>query len=219
MPSLYPLSELPSTSTFRYFQLWKALNQKYGSDPSNLFPLKEGPRISAELTHEESEAIEFLLTELGYAKITETKESVQNIDSSKMTHERTSPQAEPRKLQAQKEIKDSLTAQKGLLESFGVSSPDLSSISSNLSLFEEDAQVKQCDLEEKSTQVEDTSSTVSYNVSKQSTDSKSDKAPPKHLLTVWDYNANYGGELYTVKWESDLLLELCDSVTDQMVSN
>lgn len=219
MPSPYPLSDLPSTSTFRYFQLWKALNQKYGSDPSNLFPLKEGPRISAELTHEESEAIEFLLTELGYAKITETKESVQNIDSSKMTQERTSPQAEPRKLQAQKEIKDSLTAQKGLLESFGVSSPDLSSISSNLSLFEEDAQVKQCDPEEKSTQVEDTSSTVSNNVSKQSTESKSDKAPPKHLLTVWDYNANYGGELYTVKWESDLLLELCDSVTDQMVSN
>eukprot|EP00804_Cyclotella_cryptica_P025141 CCRYP_012992-RD/>CCRYP_012992-RD protein AED:0.10 eAED:0.10 QI:78/0.77/0.8/1/0.88/0.9/10/197/1465 len=207
----------------RYFQLWKALHQKYGSDPSNLFPLKEGPRISAELTHEESEAIEFLLNELGYTKETETKKSAQSTHSSKATQERTSPQAEPRRLQAQKaslikiEIKDSLTAQKGLLESFGVSSPDISTLSSNLSLFEEDVQVNQPDSKEKSTQAEETSSTASNNVLTQPTDPKPDKMPPKHLLTVWDYNANYGGELYTVKWESDLLMELCDSVTDQMI--
>jgi len=40
---------------------------------------------------------------------------------------------------------------------------------------------------------------------------------PRHLSTVWDYHSRYGGELYTVKWESDLLLELCDSVTDMAV--
>lgn len=38
--------------------------------------------------------------------------------------------------------------------------------------------------------------------------------PPKHLKTVWDYQNRYGGELYTVRWESKLLLELCDSVVD-----
>jgi hypothetical protein len=36
----------------------------------------------------------------------------------------------------------------------------------------------------------------------------------KHLGTVWDYHATYGGELYTVRWESDLLEELCLSVID-----
>lgn len=36
----------------------------------------------------------------------------------------------------------------------------------------------------------------------------------KHLSTVWDYHATYGGELYTVRWESDLLEELCLSVID-----
>ena len=40
---------------------------------------------------------------------------------------------------------------------------------------------------------------------------------PRHLNTVWDYTAEYGGELYTVRWESDLLMELCDSVTDMVV--
>jgi hypothetical protein len=36
----------------------------------------------------------------------------------------------------------------------------------------------------------------------------------KHLATVWDYHATYGGELYTVRWESDLIEELCMSVFD-----
>ena len=35
-----------------------------------------------------------------------------------------------------------------------------------------------------------------------------------HLATVWDYHATYGGELYTVRWESDLIEELCMSVID-----
>jgi hypothetical protein len=39
-------------------------------------------------------------------------------------------------------------------------------------------------------------------------------ARPKHLSTVWDYQASYGGELYTVQWENHLLTELCDSVSD-----
>lgn len=125
----------------------------------------------------------------------------------------------PTKLQtAQQEIKDSLTAKKGLLESFGVNGPDISTISSNLSLFEEE-QVKPLDSDDKSTQVETTSSVTSNvnDTKQQAAEQKPDKAPPKHLLTVWDYNANFGGELYTVKWESDLLMELCDSVTDQMI--
>ncbi len=34
---------------------------------------------------------------------------------------------------------------------------------------------------------------------------------------VWDFEGEYGGELLTVRWESDLLIELCDSVTDMAV--
>ena len=51
----------------------------------------------------------------------------------------------------------------------------------------------------------------------QQPDSTEESELPRHLATVWDYSAEYGGELYTVKWESHLLLELCDSVTDMAV--
>lgn len=37
---------------------------------------------------------------------------------------------------------------------------------------------------------------------------------PKHLATVWDFGATYGGELYTVRWESELLKTICDCVMD-----
>mmetsp|Transcript_8760 Transcript_8760/g.17949 ORF Transcript_8760/g.17949 Transcript_8760/m.17949 type:complete len:1081 (+) Transcript_8760:104-3346(+) len=36
---------------------------------------------------------------------------------------------------------------------------------------------------------------------------------PKHVVPVWDFGSQYGGELYSVKWESKLLLELRDCVT------
>ncbi|KAL3913431.1 MAG: hypothetical protein SGARI_000661, partial [Bacillariaceae sp.] len=37
---------------------------------------------------------------------------------------------------------------------------------------------------------------------------------PKHLGTVWDWKATYGGELYHVKWESELLKRICDCFID-----
>jgi hypothetical protein len=45
-------------------------------------------------------------------------------------------------------------------------------------------------------------------------DRSESKDRPKHLATVWSYTETYGGELYTVKWESELMMELCDSVND-----
>jgi hypothetical protein len=38
--------------------------------------------------------------------------------------------------------------------------------------------------------------------------------PPKHLDTVWDWKMTYGGEMYTVKWESELLKRICDCFID-----
>ena len=47
--------------------------------------------------------------------------------------------------------------------------------------------------------------------SQQDQNSKTQKKP---VVSSWDYQMEYGGELLTVKWESDLLVELCDSVAD-----
>ncbi len=46
-------------------------------------------------------------------------------------------------------------------------------------------------------------------------ESKDQSSKPIH--DIWDYKSEYGGELLTLRWESDLLIELCDSVTDMAV--
>lgn len=90
--------------------------------------------------------------------------------------------------------------------------PNGSEIASSLSLFSES--------ETNSIHDNSTHTAGSLNASSNGITPATDQGnppPPKHLLTVWDYHANYGGELYTVQWESALLMELCDSVTDQMI--
>lgn len=201
----------------RYFQLWRALGQKYGRDPSNLFPLKVGPRISAELTHEEGEAVEFLLKELGYSVVrTKSTEKPSNFGAksglgdelrNESIKPRGSPPDEAKKLySAQQMLKESSLRPKKWL-------PNSSDIAYSLSLFSES----------ESNSIHDNSSHTAESLTSASSKGVKPAAeqgtspPPKHLLTVWDYHANYGGELYTVQWESELLMELCDSVTDQMI--
>lgn len=188
----------------RYFQLWRALREKYGRDPSNLFPLEDGPRISAELTHEEGEAVDFLLDELGYLP------NKKNSKGSSARPPKSSPPSEAKRLQSvQQQLKDSSMRPK---ESFGVNIGD---IASSLSLFTES---ETSSINENSTHtVGSAPNTSTSNKDAKPAADAGNKSPPKHLLTVWDYHANYGGELYTVQWESELLMELCDSVTDQMI--
>ena len=114
---------------------------------------------------------------------------------------KSSPPADAKKLQsAQKQLKDSsLRPKKWLPESFSVNGSD---IASTLSLFSES--------DTNSVKDDSTHTTGSVpnapNKSSRPTADLTKTPPPKHLLTVWDYHANYGGELYTVQWESDLLM-------------
>ncbi|KAL7551780.1 hypothetical protein ACHAWF_014971 [Thalassiosira exigua] len=223
----------------RYFQLWRALREKYGRDPSNLFPLEEGPRISADLTHEEGEAVDFLLDELGFFPKKISRDCPNDSTGASARYPpKSSPPSEAKKLQsAQKQLKDSsLKPRKWLPESLAVNSSDIAS--STLSLFSESETTS---IPDNSTHTAGSVPNASNKGSKTADVGK--KSPPKHLLTVWDYHANYGGELYTVsqhikrlfdilklipwchfviafaqvQWESELLMELCDSVTDQMI--
>ena len=119
------------------------------------------------------------------------------------------PPAEAKKLQtAQKQSKESsLQPTKWLPEGF-----TSSEIASTVSFFSE--------LETNSVNDNSTHSANSVPNAQDKTLTKQEAVqnpPPKHLLTVWDYHANYGGEIYNVQWESELLMELCDSVADQMI--
>lgn len=197
----------------RYFLLWKSLREKYGTDPSNLFPLVRGSRITANLTHEEGEAVDYLLGELGYTtrKKNERRKPAEAASVSGTLH--SSPNATPneaRKQSAQQHIKDSsLKPKKSLLETMNA---ELAR-SGPLSLFSEDTN---------STSINDGSTHTVGSMPASSKNAKTNadianNPPPKHLLTVWDWQAIFGGELYTVRWESELLMELSDSVTDQML--
>lgn len=46
---------------------------------------------------------------------------------------------------------------------------------------------------------------------KTSTASPSSVPMPRHGYPVWDYSSEFGGELYTVEWESKLLLQISDA--------
>mmetsp|Transcript_19441 Transcript_19441/g.36305 ORF Transcript_19441/g.36305 Transcript_19441/m.36305 type:complete len:1551 (-) Transcript_19441:468-5120(-) len=220
--NVFRVSEILKHWKGRYLHLWRALRQKYGRDPSNLFPLEEGPRIGAELTHEEGEAVDFLLDELGYFPKKEHSEKPSlfrmeqdDIDGTKgafTAQPKGTPPPAAKELQsAQKQLKDSsMKPKKWLPEGFSVNS---SEIASNLSLFSES---ETSSINDTSTHTVGSVQNASSKGPEQATD-LGKNPPPKHLLTVWDYHANYGGELYTVQWESELLMELCDSVTDLMI--
>jgi hypothetical protein len=206
--NVYRVGEILKHWKGRYFQLWKALGKKYGRDPSGLFPLESGPRISAELTHEEGEEVDFIIDELGcFPKNKHPKKAPPKP--------RSSTPADTKITQAQEHLRDSSLKPKTWLPgSFSMTSTE---IAASLSLFSES---ESSNFNDTFIHTTGSASNTSNRVRTQSSDlpkTPPTTSPPKHLLTVWDYHANYGGELYTVQWESELLMELCDSVSDQLI--
>ena len=207
--NVYRVGEILKHWKGRYFHLWRALGKKYGRDPSTLFPLDRGPRISAELNHEEGEAVDFIIDELGcFPKRKNTKKIPPKP--------RSSTPADTKIAQAQEHLKDSSLRPKSWFpESFSMNTTD---IAATLSIFSESETTGINN--DSSTHTASSVSNTSNRVGTHSNDlgkTPPTISPPKHLLTVWDYHANYGGELYTVQWESELIMELCDSVSDQMI--
>jgi len=206
--NVYRVGEILKHWKGRYFHLWRALGKKYGRDPSSLFPLDRGPRISAELNHEEGEAVDFIIDELGcFPKRNNIKKAPPKP--------RSSAPSDTKIAQAQEHLKDSSLRPKSWFpESFSMNTTE---IAATLSIFSES---ETTGINDNSTHIAGSVSNASNRVRTHSSDlgkTPPTTSPPKHLLTVWDYHANYGGELYTVQWESELIMELCDSVSDQMI--
>ena len=167
--------------------LWRLLRSNYGRDPDHLFPLDDGPRYRASLTHEQQEVVDQIFVQLG-CTVSEAGDSVS---------ERTQRQRTPFQrldLDQQRFHTDSFNA--SLLDSlYGPHSDDLRETFS----------------ESDSSQAH-SSSTVAQDGDIEKDEARLAKI--KHLATVWDYQTTYGGELYSVRWESKLLEELCYSVVD-----
>lgn len=176
--------------------LWKLLEQKYGRNPSNLFPLLDGPCSLASVTLEQKEVIDQLFVELGY----EEPPSAEPKPSTPLERMRRNWKKREAKNKGEKYSTTGRHVDKKTpdgahyADELGSVTTVTAASSNALSGFDSVA------------------STVT--TAQASQDMSTDSSFPKHVATVWDYKANYGGELYTVKWESRLLTELCDSVAD-----
>lgn len=213
-------------------ELWNLLRQKYGRDPDTLFPLEEGPRFGGSLTLEQKEVVDRLFVEMGC-----TTRSTRNTEPNRQQDKQTQQQQAPTPFERMRvgwkrrgrqgmpttddvpnaSQKDQHSGSTGSRRGAATaSSRDPSAVPASL-LVADGSSVT-------SSGFESISKTISLPLNnvvdgeqqhKQSKDGEgSSSSIPKHLATVWDYQANYGGELYTVRWESHLLTELCDSVTD-----
>jgi hypothetical protein len=177
-------------------ELWQLLKEKYGRDPDHLFPLDDGPRLQAGLTLDEEEVIEELLVELGFVErqFNVTESPVHATPFERMRHQwrpRPRPPAHPA-------VAASATSTSS--EQDSLHGP----ISSNSRLTTESQELPLV----ASSGLDSLTNVVFGD------DKKDASARPSHLATVWSYTETYGGELYTVRWESELMMELCDSVND-----
>ena len=177
--NLYRCQEILSRWQGHEGKLWAIIKQKYGRDPSHLYPLESGPRDHAMLTVDQSEVIINLFIELGYISPIEQSEGETPLEKMRT----------------------------GWRSRFGKGlSKDEAEKCMQLELS------RSLSLHERSMHTKDGESSESKEV-----DANNGDALPQHIKTVWDYQRTYGGELYTVRFESELLAELCNSVEDMAV--
>lgn len=187
-------------------ELWKLLREKYGRDPDHLFPLESGPRKQAALTHEQDELLNQLFVELGHESPEDReKEEASPIEKLRLGWKRSgrkSARGSVLGIDSKKySSKDLAQKNDDSLQSslrgphMSIDPPPADGLSSVSSGFESVA----------------SSAANTSVVAEEQTEKKYTR--PRHLLTVWDYQSTYGGELYTVKWESEMLMELSDSAT------
>ena len=179
-------------------RLWQVLKQKYGRDPDHLFPLFDQPRPPGNLTLEQEEVLDRLFVELGYNSVAPEKPTDHE------THP--SPFEKMKSSWLNRKARHADQHSSGLPPRFqrydSTHGPSESLVKHHSSTFDS----------------YDGNSSFSMDDNAQSKpeqqQDEEDYRPPKHIDTVWDYKMTYGGELYTIKWESELLQRICDCVMD-----
>ena len=165
--------------------LWSLLREKYGSDPDHLFPLHDGPRLRGTLTLDQEEALDAMFVELGLNSVAPNK-PLSHVKDTRTPFER---------------MRETLEYQRQKMAHWSVRSLESGhGPSGSSSIF-------------RYPRTEESGPEGSGDRPKNVVDTEEYEAP-KHLATVWDYSTTYGGELYTVRWESMLLKTICDCVMD-----
>lgn len=172
-------------------KLWSVLREKYGRDPDHLFPLDGGERSKRALTLDQEEALNLMFVELGYNSAAPDQRKKPENQSTPL--ERMTKGWERNGWQASNKDEISRVLSHRFDSVHGRHSSRVQSVQD--------------------------SKDNAFNASeKESFDNTGDSdevyEPPQHLATVWDYKTTYGGELYTIRWESVLIQTICDCVMD-----
>ena len=195
-------------------KLWRVLREKYGRDPDHVFPLLHDVNQSSHnmmkiddddesylhgaLTLDQEEILDKLFVELGYHSVAPEKEKAANQENKSHMSPFEKMKIGWRNRDHQDDDKfDSLhgpTSDQQTTEYRKNSS--MTYVEEMPSVFDAFDYGNNKEHPKKEREVGKTSK------------------PPKHLRTVWDWKTTYGGEMYTVKWESRLLTQICDCVTD-----
>ena len=195
-------------------KLWEVLRQKYGRDPDHLFPLSSidqmhhsqyaGTNGHGALTLDQEEILDKLFVELGYHSVAPEREAENNQHRGKpmspferMKNGWKNRHNSRKSVTVMNETKNDSIHEQVL---------DLKSIKNPSEIMPYTYNGFQ-----------GSSTDLSSQQTSEVGEPKPEYEPPKHLSTVWDWKTTYGGEMYTVKWESSLLTKICDCVTDLAV--
>jgi hypothetical protein len=173
--------------------LWALLREKYGRDPDHLYPLEGGPREDGALTLDQREVVDGLFVELGY-----------------------SPEGEKKKASVSARLGFGWNRRKGKIDDASIDNVTNATAFTTMDSLHGPHQNAASSVTGASSSIEshNYSDYVGSSSMPQDYDSDVKDEIPKHIDTVWDYNRHYGGELYTVRWESELLEDLCESVRE-----
>jgi len=179
---------------------WDLLEDKYGCNPDTLFPLRFGPMHDAALTEVEILLLDKLIMEIGEAR--GKRKEAENADlpihiqsaiaSSKSTNR----------------VDTSLAPEGGAMVAVhGSGGGEMED--------PEGSENKDDDGDSNRFQRQCYASVFEQVAPSSSLDKL---IPPAHLATVWDFSSRYGGEVYTLHWESQVLLKLCLCFRDVALS-
>ena len=195
--------------------LWQFLGDKYGVDPDHIFDTDKEKPAELTLTTDEETTLDSIIVAIGNVESGDT--SKQNKAASDKQEKDGNKQSSTKKEESKGDKKNRFSM-KGLKKNILSKTANVMKSDSN-DVTAPEGQPSPQAAHSQSRQGPFSSSPSSSSGStfeSVKSDKKSNKSfePPAHLSTVWNYQKLYGGELYTVRWESDLLVEICDSVRD-----
>ena len=162
---------------------WELLEDKYGCNPDTLFPLQFGPMHDAKLTDTELLVLDRLIVEVGEARSRQKEAQHAHLPKHVQSAIASNPSGDTNSLENTRALgtgdDESVVTEEGAENEEEL--PRRFQRQCYASVFE---------------QVAPSSSLEKL-------------IPPPHLATVWDYSSRYGGEVYSLHWETHMLTKLC----------